>query len=126
MCALSPTAVLRAPQAALRCLGQLMKYVNKSPALLANIFGFFQHRNRHLRESAIKALIVGLLHQSVECSVEQVVEAMFPLLSDTNLKVQQRPVATAFNPVPSPLPPHTPVHAPPCPPRRSERPRWKP
>ena len=76
-------------QASLRCLGLLMRYVDKNPALIASIFGFFQHRNRHLRESAVKALIFGLIHGSLECNVDQIVSAVCPLLGDGTAKARR-------------------------------------
>ena len=51
------------------------------------LLGFFQHRNRNLRESALKLLIAGLLQGNIVVDPAAAVRSLAPLLADTNQRV---------------------------------------
>ena len=51
------------------------------------LLGFFQHRNRNLRESALKLLIAGLLQGNIGVDPAAAVRSLAPLLADTNQRV---------------------------------------
>jgi hypothetical protein len=77
-------------QASLRCFGLLLTHVSSKSSVSVQLLGFFQHRNRNLRESALKLLIAGLLQGNIAVDPKAAVRALAPLLADTNQRVRVR------------------------------------
>jgi hypothetical protein len=79
----------RCCQASLRCFGLLLSHVSSKSSVSSQLLGFFQHRNRNLRESALKLLMAGLLQGTIGVDPAAAVKALAPLLADTNHKVSR-------------------------------------